>query len=387
MTNDVVITGYGVLTAFGFGADAVRTGVFGGGNRFHPVERFNPARYRTDRAAVFSGDGIPGMKVSPQETPAQAPVLRACVVAALEMAGHNGAGAPLLLGSAGDRRADPGFWRTPGAEPPLDSLPGHLAHRVGADLGLDTPRLAFVNACVASTTAIITAAQLIRGGHTRAAVCAGVHLVSEDIFAKFDSGQAMSTDGTVRPFSLGRTGLLHGDGAAALLLESAASAADRGATVLGRLTGWGMAADAHHVVQPHPDGAGLATAARAALLMAGRDPNSVGYVNAHGTGTPLNDAAETRGLREVFGPGVPVSSTKSTTGHLLEATGAVEAVITLLALTDGALPPTMGYLAPDPKCEVDCVPNAARQADIEVAVSLNAAFGGANAALVLERAS
>ncbi|GAA2991687.1 beta-ketoacyl-[acyl-carrier-protein] synthase family protein [Actinokineospora diospyrosa] len=387
MSDDVVITGYGVLTAFGFGADAVRSGVFGGGDRFRPIERFDTARFRTDRAAVYSGDGVPGVTISPLETPAQAPVLRACVVAALEMAGHDGSGAPLLLGSAGDRRADPSFWQTPGTEPPLDSLPGQLAHRIGADLGLGTPRLAYVNACIASTTAIITGAQLVRGGHARAAVCAGVHMVSADIFAKFDSGQAMSTDGAVRPFSLGRTGLLHGDGAAALVLESAASAAQRGATVLGRLTGWGMAADGHHVVRPHPDGAGLAAAARAALRMAGREPSSVDYVNAHGTGTAFNDSAETRGLREVFGPGVTVSSTKSTTGHLLEATGAVEAVITLLALADGVLPPTMGYLEPDPECDVDCVPNASRVANIRVAVSLNAAFGGANAALVLERAS
>ncbi|MBM7776063.1 3-oxoacyl-[acyl-carrier-protein] synthase II [Actinokineospora baliensis] len=387
MADDVVITGYGVFTAFGFGADAVRTGVFGGGDPFRPVERFDTSRFRTDRAAVYSGDGVPGVTIVPGETPAQAPVLRACAAAALEMAGHDGAGAPFLLGSAGDRRADPGFWRTPGAEPPLDSLPGRLADRIAEDLGLATPRLAFVNACIASTTAIITGAQLVRTGQARAAVCAGVHVVSQDIFAKFDSGQALSTDGAVRPFSLGRTGLLHGDGAAALVLESATSAATRGARVLARLTGWGMAADAHHVVRPHPDGAGLAAAARAALVMAGRDPSSVDYVNAHGTGTTFNDAAESRGLREVFGPGVVVSSTKSTTGHLLEATGAVEAVITLLALADGVVPPTMGFLEPDPECDVDCVPNTARQADIEVAVSLNAAFGGANAALVLERAS
>jgi 3-oxoacyl-[acyl-carrier-protein] synthase II len=184
-------------------------------------------------------------------------------------------------------------------------------------------------------------------------------------------------------------GLLQGDGVAVLVLESVRHAQERGADILGKVAGWGMAADAHHVIQPHPRGEGMAAAAGAAIRRAGIAPEQIGYVNAHGTGTPLNDVAETAALHRIFGehaPRVPVSSTKSGTGHMLEATGAVEAVITLLALREGLLPPTLGYQEPDPDCDLDYVPNAARPADITHALSLNAAFGGVNAALVLERA-
>jgi 3-oxoacyl-[acyl-carrier-protein] synthase II len=155
------------------------------------------------------------------------------------------------------------------------------------------------------------------------------------------------------------------------------------------VVGWGAATDAYHIAQPHPQGAGLAAAVRQALRHAGDpDGTAVGYVNAHGTGTKYNDAAETRGLRDVFperAESIPVSSTKSTTGHLLEAAGVVEFVITMLALTDGVLPPTAGFTRPDPECGLDCVPNRPRAVDLRRALTVNAAFGGANTALVLER--
>ncbi|MDX3070187.1 beta-ketoacyl-[acyl-carrier-protein] synthase family protein, partial [Streptomyces sp. ND04-05B] len=158
---------------------------------------------------------------------------------------------------------------------------------------------------------------------------------------------------------------------------------------LGGVTGWGAATDAQPIAQPHPEGVGLARAARQALRLAG-DPDgaALGYVNAHGTGTRYNDGAETRGLRAALGDraeSVPVSSTKSTTGHLLEAAGVVEFVITVLALMDGVLPPTANLTRPDPECDLDHVPNRPRQADLRRALTINAAFGGANTALVLER--
>jgi 3-oxoacyl-[acyl-carrier-protein] synthase II len=193
----------------------------------------------------------------------------------------------------------------------------------------------------------------------------------------------------VRPFSADRSGLLLGDGAAAVVLESASAARRRGARPLATIAGWGAASDAFHVSRPHPGGAGLAAAAQRALRRAG-DPDGlrVDYVNAHGTATRFNDPAETRGLHEVFGARadqVPVSSTKSTTGHLLEAAGIVEFVITLLALTDGVLPPTANFTVADSECDLDYVPNTARDADVRRAMSVNAAFGGVNTALVLER--
>ncbi|GAX56133.1 beta-ketoacyl-[acyl-carrier-protein] synthase family protein [Streptomyces olivochromogenes] len=397
MAAEVAITGYGVFTSYGFGTQALRDGLFAGHTGFTPVTRFDSTPYHADRAATYEGEGpeIPGLPLKPGVTPGQGEVLRACALAALAMARHNGADAPVLLGTAGDHSGNRGFWediatgRAPADPRVLDSLPSRLAERLGEELGLGRRRLAFVNACVASTNAIAHGADLISRGSADVVVAGGSYLVTEDVFAKFDSGKALSREGVVRPFAKGRMGLLQGDGVAVLVLESVRHAQERGADILGKVAGWGMAADAHHVIQPHPRGEGMAAAATAAIRKAGIAPEQIGYVNAHGTGTPLNDVAETAALHRVFGehaPRVPVSSTKSGTGHMLEATGAVEAVITLLALREGLLPPTLGYQEPDPDCDLDYVPNTARPADITHALSLNAAFGGVNAALVLERA-
>jgi 3-oxoacyl-[acyl-carrier-protein] synthase II len=182
--------------------------------------------------------------------------------------------------------------------------------------------------------------------------------------------------------------MLLGDGAAALVLESPEHALRRGARSLARVPGFGAAADAHHVVQPHPRGAGMGRAINRALASAGLAGEEIGYVNAHGTGTRLNDPAETAALRGAFGTHADrllVSSTKSTTGHMLEATGAVELVICLMALEEQAVPPTSGYDDADPECDLDCVPNEARTARLERVLSLNAGFGGLNTAIILEQ--
>ncbi|MDT3396395.1 beta-ketoacyl-[acyl-carrier-protein] synthase family protein [Streptomyces sp. B1866] len=394
-SREVLLTGFGVRTAFGTGADALRAGVFDGRPAFAPVTRFDTGPYRTDMAATH-GPAAPLHEV-----------LAETAGAAVGMAGlPAGARAAVLVGTAGDFTGLTRFWRaaasggsasggSPEDAEDTDGAAGGVARTVPAwqaealadALGVRGPRLAFTGACVASATAVLHACALIASGRADTAVCAGAYLVEEENLAKFGSGFALSTDGTVRPFCADRSGLLLGDGAAAVVLESADSARRRGARPLGALTGWGAAADAHHVARPHPEGAGLAAAAGRALRRAGGP--RIDYVNAHGTATRHNDPAETRGLREVFGPyadAVPVSSTKSTTGHLLEASGVVELVITLLALRDGVLPPTAGFTAPDPLCDLDYVPNRPRRAEIRRAMTVNAAFGGTHTALVLERA-
>nr|AKC92646.1 putative beta-ketoacyl synthase [Amycolatopsis sp. SANK 60206] len=384
--HEVVVTGYGVFTAFGPGVSALRRGVFSGTPAFAEVNRFDSSRYRAHYAAEYSVGAL-----------SQLTVLRSCVKEALSCSGQDGAGAPVLLGTSGDHTSNVEFWRAHAARNDdeendsagagvMHSLPGLLPELIGEEFNFGRPRLAFVNACVAATNAIAYGAHLISIGKAQSVICGGAFVVNEDVFAKFDSGRALTTEALMRPFSRGRKGLLHGDGAAILVLESAEHAWRRGAAPLGIVRGWGLAADAHHPVQPHPAGRGLAAAARAALRVAGVSADEVGYVNAHGTGTPRNDPAEALALRQIFGDRagrVPVSSTKSTTGHMLEATGAVEAVITLLALADGLLPPTAGFVDADPDCPVDCVPLRARPAPVSIALSLNAAFGGANAALVL----
>lgn len=381
----VLVTGFGVRTAFGAGAGALRDGVFDGRPAFAPITRFDTGPYRTAVAAA-AGEAAPLREVLAETT-----------AAALAMAGlPRGARAAVLVGTAGDFTGLTRFWRadaaagaegTDGLKGVAETVPGRQAEALADEFDLRGPRMAFTAACVASATAIIHACRLIATGRIDAAVCAGAYLVEEENLAKFGSGFALSHDGMVRPFCADRSGLLLGDGAATIVLESAESATRRGALALGALTGWGAASDAYHVALPHPQAAGLVSAARQALRRAG-DPR-IDYVNAHGTATKANDPAETHGLHELFGEdagSVPISSTKSTTGHMLEAAGVVELVITLLALRDGVVPPTAGFTEPDAACDLDYVPNRPRRAEIRRALCVNAAFGGANTALILERA-
>lgn len=399
LTGEVTVTGFGVRTAFGTGAEALRRGVFAGVPSFAPTTRFDTGPYRTPMAGA-APDGPDAV-----EDWALRHALAECGADALDMADlPRGSEGAVLLGIAGDCTSITRYWRNAaesgeaesGAGVPegavdrlADAVPARLAELLATGLGLTGPRLTFTNACVASAAAIIHACRLISSGRVDVAVCAGGYLVEEETFGKFDSGRALSKDGMVRPFSADRSGLLLGDGVAAVVLESAEHARRRGARPLTSIVGWGAATDAHHIAQPHPEGVGLTRAARQALRLAG-DPDgaTLGYVNAHGTGTKYNDGAETRGLRAAFperAEAIPVSSTKSTTGHLLEAAGVVEFVITMLALMDGVLPPTAGFTTPDPECDLDYVPNEPRRADLRRALTINAAFGGANTALVLER--
>ncbi|QOV34484.1 beta-ketoacyl-[acyl-carrier-protein] synthase family protein [Streptomyces ferrugineus] len=392
MSSEVTVTGFGVRTAFGTGADALRRGVFAGVPAFAPTTRFDTGPYRTPMAAA-APDGPDAV-----EHWALRHALAECGTQALDMAGlRPGTEAAVLLGVAGDHTSVTRYWRNAAeadgadaaVERAADAVPAQLAELLAAQLRLSGPRLTFTNACVASAAAIVHGCRLIASGRTDVAICAGGYLVEEETFGKFDSGRALSRDGMVRPFSADRSGLLLGDGVAVVVLESAEHTRRRGARPLASVVGWGAATDAHHIAQPHPQGAGLARAALQAMRLAG-DPDGavLDYVNAHGTGTKYNDGAETRGLRAAFpdrAESIPVSSTKSTTGHLLEAAGVVEFVITLLALTDGVLPPTAGFTEPDPECDLDYVPNRPRQADLRRALTVNAAFGGANTALVLER--
>jgi 3-oxoacyl-[acyl-carrier-protein] synthase II len=381
MTTEVVVTGYGVRTARGFGADALRAGVFAGRQDFGEVSRFDTEGFHSRIAATSGGTS----------TPALLPVLGEVADAAVAMAGlPAGRDTAVLLGTAGDFTAVTRYWASGGTDVGgvTESVPALLADALAARLGARGPRMAFTNACVASATALITGCRLIASGRAESVVCAGGYLVERENQAKFDSGWALSRDGAVRPFSAKRSGLLLGDGVAAVVLESAASAKERGAQALAKVPGWGMASDAHHVARPHPGARGLVAAARSALVRAGDGAGElVGYVNAHGTGTQHNDLAETVGLHEIFGAragDVPVSSTKGVTGHMLEGSGAVEFVITLLALLDGVLPPTAGFTEPDPGCDLDYLPNEPRELRVRRALSVNAAFGGANTALLLE---
>lgn len=385
--TDVVVTGFGVFSAFGLGEQALFDGVFDGIPAFAEISRFDTSRFRCSTAATYDAGG--------PDVPGQLEVLERCARAALDMSGVDPStvlGA--LVGTQGDYRTVRRFWQARavggGAEtvPVAESHPGQLSHALAERLDLGPLRLTFTNACVASADTIVHAARLISREHADAVLCAGAYLVEEELFAKFDSARAFAKDGLVRPFSKDRTGLLLGDGVGALILESGSTARARGAEVLARVEGWGNSSDAFHVSRPHPEGRGTAKAVEGALRVAGLTPDRIGYVNVHGTGTPSNDVAETAALHAVFGdraPYVPVSSTKGATGHALEGAGVLEAIITLLALCHRLAPPTASYTMADPACNLDYVTDKARELDMTHVISVNSAFGGVNTALVLER--
>lgn len=255
-------------------------------------------------------------------------------------------------------------------------------------LGVFGPRSTFSTACSSSALAIGAAADAVAAGRAPVALAVGCDQLCRLTYAGFDALQAMDPM-PCRPFDRHRAGLTLGEGAAALVLEDPARARARGARVLGLLLGWATSTDAHHVTAPHPDGEGARRALQAALAAADVPPEAVDYVNAHGSGTRQNDDVEVGVLRAVFGgrlARVPVSSTKSQIGHCLAAAGALEAVVTTLALERGILPPTANLTEPDPGCaDLDLVPRAGRRAPIGVAVSSSYGFGGHNVTLVLSR--
>lgn len=262
------------------------------------------------------------------------------------------------------------------------------ASQVSMELALRGPSFAVSSACASSNHAIGVAADVIRAGRADIVLTGGSDAsLTLGYFKGWEALRVLSTD-TCRPFSRDRSGLVLGEGAGVLVLEEWDHAERRGATILAELAGFGMTADGLDLTAPDVDGA--AQAMRDALEDAGMDPSEVGYVNAHGTGTRLNDRVETAALHQVFGqfPGAtpPVSSCKSMIGHCLNAGGALEAVATVMALAEGMLPPTAGYREADPECDVDCVPNVARAASIGAALSNSFAFGGLNAVLAFRRA-
>jgi 3-oxoacyl-[acyl-carrier-protein] synthase II len=272
-------------------------------------------------------------------------------------------------------------------------MPNAAAGQIAMAMGFTGPNLCITTACAAGGHAVGEAAQMIRHGLADVCMAGGTEAVVTPIaMAGFAKMQALSRnpdpEGASRPFDADRDGFVLSEGACVLVLEEAERAQARGATIYAEVAGYGASADAHHITQPEPQGAGAVAAMELALADAGAAVEDVGYINAHGTSTPLNDAAETRAIRKVFGDHagrLAVSSTKSMTGHSLGAAGAVEAAVVALAVNTGVLPPTINLETPDPECDLDYVPNEARRADVTLALSNAFGFGGQNAVLAIRR--
>ena len=273
----------------------------------------------------------------------------------------------------------------------VDSASGQIA----ISLGLRGPNYAPVSACATGSHAVGEAAELIKRGAADVVLAGGTEACMHPLilagFCAMRGLVAEDEDPTKasRPFDATRAGFVMGEGACILVLEDLEHARSRGAGVYAEVLGYGASNDAHHMAQPDPESVGVAEMIRAALQRAGLERDAVGYVNAHGTSTPQGDLAETRALKDVFGDHayrLAVSSTKSVTGHLFGAAGAVEAMFTVLALHHGVLPPTINYRVPDPDCDLDYVPNEARRSQVDVALSNAMGLGGHNGCVLLGRA-
>lgn len=268
------------------------------------------------------------------------------------------------------------------------------AGMIAIDYGFTGPCFSVTSACASGADGIGTAWRLIKSGLIDLAVSGASEATITPIgMASFDRIGATSRRNedysmTPQPFDKNRDGLVMGEGAAVLVLESESHARQRGAVILAELAGYGSTADAYHITAPAENGAGGARAMVAALESARLNPSEVDYINAHGTATPLNDISETRAIKAAFGElayQIPVSSTKSVTGHMMGATGALEAVFCTRIVGEGIIPPTAHYATPDPECDLDYVPNEARQSTVNIIISNSFGFGGHNAVLVIKK--
>ncbi len=318
----------------------------------------DPARINPDRAGVVVGSGIGGIETIQEEV--------------------------IRLHQGGPRRVSP-LMVTKGL---TNMASGSIAIR----LGLRGPNKAVVTACSTANHCIGDAIDLIRLGRADIVLAGGTESpITSFAVAGFSSMRALSTRNddpqrASRPFDKDRDGFVMGEGAGILVLESEEHARARGSEILAEAAGLGDSCDAFHITAPMEDGSGSARAIRLALKEAGVNPGEVDYYNAHGTSTMLNEPGEAKALRAVFGEDMPlVSSTKSMTGHLLGAAGAIEAIASIMAIRDGIIPPNINFETPDPECMVNLVANTARQAQIAIVVSNSLGFGGHNAALVLRR--
>ncbi|MCX5215056.1 beta-ketoacyl-[acyl-carrier-protein] synthase family protein [Kitasatospora sp. NBC_00240] len=370
--RSVVVTGAAVLSALGRGVRPLLSAALDGAPAFAPVLRFDVAGRQVGEAATYPGNPVLAEELDRT-------VREACDQAGLSTVQRSGT--PLHLAVHGD----PELARATPAERPVHGA-DVFADAVARRAGLSGKARAYTSACVASSTAVADAAAAVAHGQADRIVVAAGYLVEADQFAVFDAGRALARDGRVRPFSAGRTGLLLGDGVVAVVVEAAPAARARRTRPLAVLAGWGRAGDAYHVCRPRPDGTGLARAITDALHRGGVRPDRIGYVNAHGSGTPVSDTAEAAALHLALGDSastVPVSSTKSVHGQALEAGALLELVVTIAALRAGRLPVNAGFLGPDESCPLNLVLDRAAPSAADHALSLTTAFGGANTALLV----
>jgi 3-oxoacyl-[acyl-carrier-protein] synthase II len=403
----IVVTGIGIVSPVGCDAPSTWDAIVSGTSGIAGITRFDPAGYQTTFAGeVKHFDPIDRLgRKDARRTDRYTHFAVASALEALECAGlsiddgiADRVGVLIGSGMGGAETLDAGM-ETVLTEGPTRLSPffmpmflGNMASgTVAIATGARGPNFAPVSACASSAHAIGEAAAIIRRGEADVMIAGGSEApLARMVVAGFNAMGALSTRNddpaaASRPFDAERDGFVLGEGGAALILESAEHAARRGAPVLAELAGYGTTDDANHMVQPAPGGAGAARAMTLALAAAGLPPEEIGYINAHGTSTPLNEKFETQAIKAAFGDAayrVPISSTKSMTGHLLGAAGALEAALAIMAIEKRTLPPTINQTSPDPDCDLDYVPNVARGAAVKHVMTNSMGFGGHNVSLI-----
>jgi 3-oxoacyl-[acyl-carrier-protein] synthase II len=407
----VVVTGLGIVSPVGNTVPEAWNNVLAGKSGITRVSKFDPSRLASQIAGEVKGFDV-AQYLSAKEARRMDTFIHYGMAAGLQAWKDSGiavtpenaeaigvnfgsgiGGLPLIeemhdvLAKSGPRRISPFF------------IPGTIINMIAGNLsimlGTKGPNLAIVTACTTSTHCIGEAAKSIRLGEADVMIAGGAEAtVTELSMGGFAAARALSTRnhdpaGASRPWDRDRDGFVLGEGAGAVVLEEMEQAKKRGAKIYCELAGYGVSADAYHMTAPSEDGDGAFRCMRNALANAGLNADTVDYVNAHGTSTPLGDIAETIAVKRALGDRaarVAVNSTKSMTGHLLGAAGGIEAVFTILALRDQVSPPTINLQKPDPKCDLDYVPNTARQMAVRTALSNSFGFGGTNGTLVFSKA-
>ena len=409
MNRRVVVTGVGLVCACGIGTEEVWKNLIAGKSGIAPITQFDVTGFDCTFAGEVKGFD-PLQWIEKKEIKKMARFIQIAIAAtdfAVKMAGleineQNGTstGVYIASGIGGfdviEREHSKLIQGGPGRISPFfipSAIINLASGQVSIRLGAKGPNSATATACSASAHAIGDAFKIIERGDAEVMIAGGSEAAITPMgVGGFAAMKALSTrnnepERASRPFDAQRDGFVIGEGSGMLILESMDHAQQRGAKILAEIVGYGMSADAYHMTQPSEDGDGAYRVMRASLKDAGIAPSEVGYVNAHGTSTPIGDALETLAIKRTFGEDakkIPVSSTKSMTGHVLGGAGGIEAGICVLALRDQILPPTINYENPDPACDLDYVPNQARKVNMRYALSNSFGFGGTNASLVFK---
>jgi 3-oxoacyl-[acyl-carrier-protein] synthase II len=405
----VVITGMGAVTPLGLTAQESWQGVREGRCGIGPITLYDPEDMKAKLAGEVKGFD-PTRYLEKREARKMDRFAQFALAAAVEAVSQSGldfaqedtdrCGVAVSCGIGGlitmqqecEKGAARGYDKISPFFIPM-TIGNMAAAHIAIRFGLKGMATCPTTACAGGTNAVGDAFRQIRDGYMSVVLCGGAEAVITQLaMGGFTSMHALSTSQdplrTSIPFDAERNGFVMGEGAGVLVLEELEHAKKRGAVILGEVVGYGATCDAYHITAPDPDGAGGAAAMAKALEDGGISPEAVDYINAHGTSTPMNDACETKAVKTVFGQHahrLAISSTKSMTGHMLGAAGAVEAIFTAQALREGFLPATIGYQVPDPACDLDVVPNRGREAQLRYGLSNSLGFGGHNASILLKR--